>query len=299
VTPKATTEGSSVTEEPNEINLVCSEVWGGNMRSGLVNECAPVHLPGLRCALYTKPCMGSSGGDLVFLSACGSGRMARIVVGDVSGHGEDVSHIGTWLHKSIRRHINSRTPSHIFTDLNALVDARGVEALTTAVCLDYNGNSGELAFCYAGCHPVVHYDAREKRWRELPAPCSDPDAFRNAILGVTTDTGFDIGKTALPKGDALLIYTDGVIETPGADGGLFGVERLLAWLERADPTDPDALALGLVAELEAFSGKRPLQHDDITLLAAVAEQDVRGPLLWNIAANRVRRMRRGPLPSGS
>lgn len=282
-------------EEPNEIQLICSEVWGGNVRSGLVDESTQVHLPGLRCALYTHPCGGPTGGDLVYLSACGSGRMARVLVGDVSGHGEDVSHIGAWLHESIRRHINSRTPSRIFMDLNALVDARGVEALTTAVCMDYNGNSGELTFCYAGCHPVVRYDAQEKRWKELPAPCSDPEAFRNAILGVTTETGFDIGKAMLPKGDALLIYTDGVIETPGVNGGMFGVDRLLAWLEGADPTDPDGLVLGLAAELEAFSGMHPLQHDDVTMLAATAEQDVRGPLLWNIAANRVRRMRRGPL----
>jgi serine phosphatase RsbU (regulator of sigma subunit) len=54
----------------------------------------------------------------------------------------------------------------------------------------------------------------------------------------------------LAAGESLLLYTDGVTDTPG-DNGRFGDERLLAAVAAAPPR-PDAL-VGAVAEaLDAF-----------------------------------------------
>ena len=69
----------------------------------------------------------------------------------------------------------------------------------------------------------------------------------------------------LEPGDALVLYTDGVAEAPGAEER-FGVERLAQALASAGP---DASAQALVdaarAALDAFAGGRP--RDDVVLLA--------------------------------
>jgi sigma-B regulation protein RsbU (phosphoserine phosphatase) len=68
----------------------------------------------------------------------------------------------------------------------------------------------------------------------------------------------------LGPGDSLLLYTDGVTEAHGPDGGMFGQHRLISTLMRggrgADLLD------GLLSEVVAFSNS-PGSKDDITLLS--------------------------------
>jgi sigma-B regulation protein RsbU (phosphoserine phosphatase) len=56
---------------------------------------------------------------------------------------------------------------------------------------------------------------------------------------------------SLGQGDTLLLYTDGVTETPGADTR-FGEARLAAAVEAA-PAEPEALLSAVSAALDAFA----------------------------------------------
>jgi len=64
----------------------------------------------------------------------------------------------------------------------------------------------------------------------------------------------------------LIVYSDGVTETPAADDDRFGIDRLsrLAALERE--RRPDSFADTLMAALESFAGRKGLPHDDVTLV---------------------------------
>ena len=55
----------------------------------------------------------------------------------------------------------------------------------------------------------------------------------------------------IAAGDTLLLYTDGVTETPGEEDR-FGVDRLVATLGEA-PADPEGLLDAVSATLDAFS----------------------------------------------
>ena len=75
--------------------FACGEVRGGN---GTIH--AQVALPGLRGVLYSRPCAGASGGDIHYLSVCGSGLLARVCLADVAWHGSAVAAVGTEMHAS-------------------------------------------------------------------------------------------------------------------------------------------------------------------------------------------------------
>ena len=45
------------------LQLVCAEVWGGNRPIH-----APIDMPGLRGAIYSRPCCGGRGGDIHYVA---------------------------------------------------------------------------------------------------------------------------------------------------------------------------------------------------------------------------------------
>ena len=65
-------------------------------------------------------------------------------------------------------------------------------------------------------------------------------------------------------GDALVFYTDGVTDTRGEDGELFGQDRLSELLDGAAALDADEVASRIVEALQAF--ERGQQRDDVALL---------------------------------
>ena len=51
------------------------------------------------------------------------------------------------------------------------------------------------------------------------------------MLGLIPDAEFDHARGVLRRGDALMLYTDGLVETPTRDIGL-GIDRLIGQAER-------------------------------------------------------------------
>ena len=88
--------------------------------------------------------------------------------------------------------------------------------------------TGEYALASAGHPPVARFDAGSGRWSLSEA--------EGPLLGVLDDglfdgTPFPAERGVLRPGDALLLYTDGVVEVPGRDLAV-GVDRLLGAMER-------------------------------------------------------------------
>src|SRR5437762_14360996 len=80
----------------------CLEVWGGNQAvdNGVV-------MAGLDAWLYSRPFRDqSAGGDLHYVSSCAAGMVTRVLVADVSGHGESVADAARALRGLMRRYVN-------------------------------------------------------------------------------------------------------------------------------------------------------------------------------------------------
>src|SRR5262245_20987529 len=82
--------------------MQCMEVWGGN---ALVNN--SVSISGLDAWVYSKPYQSAdAGGDVYYLSSCATGRITRLLVADVSGHGAKVKETAAVLRTLMRRFVN-------------------------------------------------------------------------------------------------------------------------------------------------------------------------------------------------
>jgi serine phosphatase RsbU (regulator of sigma subunit) len=91
------------------------------------------------------------------------------------------------------------------------------EGFATAIHLHLCLVTGDFELRKAGHPPAVHLHAGSGRWSTL-----DSDG---AVLGLIPDTEFEVVTGRLDPGDALLMYTDGLVETTRRDIGS-GIDKL-------------------------------------------------------------------------
>lgn len=173
-----------------------------------------------------KPAGGASfGGDFV-VSAC-DGKTLEVALVDVSGKGIDAGTRALLLSGAFGGLLGSVPRSDFLAACNAyLRRGRWNEGFVTAVHLWLNLTSGEYVIASAGHPPAVHYNAASGTWRITQA--------RGIVLGVVSDmhsapTAPEEG--VLRRGDALMLYTDGLVESPGRDIDA-GIDKLLGEAER-------------------------------------------------------------------
>ena len=64
-------------------------------------------MPGLQSVIFSRPHGASkAGGDVYYLSSCASGRISRLLLADVSGHGAEVAELGRGLRALMRKNVN-------------------------------------------------------------------------------------------------------------------------------------------------------------------------------------------------
>jgi sigma-B regulation protein RsbU (phosphoserine phosphatase) len=84
------------------------------------------------------------------------------------------------------------------------------------------------------------------------------------LLGAFPDAEAFEGGVTLQRGDALVLYTDGVSEARRGDT-FFGTERLIALLTELAGADAAAIVDGVIDAALEFQGNAP--RDDIAVVA--------------------------------
>jgi len=173
-----------------------------------------------------RPAGGASfGGD--FVVSYSDGKTLEVALVDVSGKGIDAGTRALLLSGAFGGLLGSVPRTDFLAAANAyLRRGRWSEGFVTAVHLSLDLTTGEYVVSSAGHPPAVHYDAASGRWRVTQA--------RGIVLGVVPDlqsvpTNSEEG--VLRRGDALLLYTDGLVEAPGRDIDA-GIDKLLGEAER-------------------------------------------------------------------
>ena len=237
----------------------CSEIWGG-----IRNYDGDVETGGITASLYSSAAEGGKGGDIYFLSVCGSDMLTRIAVADVVGHGSAVAQTSQWMYEALQRQMNDLAGNGVLERVNRQASDHGDRAIGTAAVAAFYLGTSNLYFAYAGHHPLLVRRSGKTKWREAVGPERDEPA--NLPLGVDVDTPFDQHQMPLTSGDRLFLYTDGVIEAPARDGDLFGADRLMRLLNEVGDRPLAEVKSAVLDAVRDHTGG-DLSHDDVTLLA--------------------------------
>ena len=243
--------------------MSCMEVWGGSQLADRATE-----FSGLNAWMYSKPCGESPrGGDVVYASSCATGRITRLMLADVAGHGQAVAATAADLRLLMRRFVNRLDQTELVRLLNRqFVGLSARAAFATAVVATFFAPTRRLTLCNAGHPRPLIYRAASREWAFLSndeAP--QAPGPRNLPLGIMDIAEYDQVDIELDEGDCVLAYTDALIESQDADGEMLGEAGLCRIVRLLGDVDPARLIPTLVAEI-ADRYPENLSTDDLTVL---------------------------------
>ncbi|WP_435010066.1 PP2C family protein-serine/threonine phosphatase [Tundrisphaera lichenicola] len=250
-------ERSGITEAHT---MQCMEIWGGN--KAVQNAIAT---PGLDLWIFSEP-HGADvhGGDVHYVTLCGGGIITRLIVADVSGHGESVSEFSHALRKLMRRNINRKSQKGLVRALNRqFTELAQLRRFATAVVATYLATTDRLAVCNAAHPRPLIYRAAEARWAILK---HEPDeSAMNLPLGIDEESTYDQFTVKLEKGDFVIFYTDALTEAMNTSGEMLGEQGLLDLIHGLDLVEPNRLGPVLLEKIRGYRDGGQAD-DDVTLV---------------------------------
>jgi sigma-B regulation protein RsbU (phosphoserine phosphatase) len=265
-------------------HMQCMEVWGG---SQLTSRC--VEFGGLDAWVYSKPYGAAhAGGDVYYASSCATGRISRLLLADVAGHGHTVAATAADLRTLMRRFVNRLDQTEFVRLLNqqfAVLPRTG--AFATAIVTTFFEPTRRLTVCNAGHPRPLLFRAAHRQWDFLGTQdVAKRAAPSNIPLGLYDAAEYEQFDIEIEPGDCLLSYTDALIESRDADGEMLGEDGLLKITRLVGDVEPEKLIETLLAEIERRYPEN-LSEDDVTVLVVRANgRQLRHPFIEKLRAFR-------------
>ena len=241
--------------------MKCMQVWGGNTGADTA-----VSTTGLDVWLYCKPYGdGVDGGDIYSLSSCSSGRITRLALADVRGHGETVLALAGSLRRLMRRHIDHINQDSLVGAINQEFAAVGdASTFATGLVATFFVPTSTLALTNAGHPPPLLFSARHRSWRALVQE-STSAALTDIPLGMFESARYSQLGVTMTTDDLLLCYTDGLEECVDDKGEMVGQQGLAKLAAETNPAEPGAIIPELLRQLTSMSADN-LSEDDVTIM---------------------------------
>ncbi len=212
-------------------------------------------LPGVRLAArYETADRARVGGDFYDVIELPDGS-ALLVIGDVRGKGPEAAAVTGLARHTIRGvSIRERRPAHLLRALNAVLVADDTSRFVTASCIRLDPRTGEAAICVAG-HPAPLL-VRNREVSVVACPTG-------LLLGEFPEVPLEEATVTLTPGDALVLYTDGLL------GGGGDVDHLVRQLGTGDLPRRAGELVDRVLASAPNGGPTVSRIDDVAILAAV------------------------------
>lgn len=182
------------------------------------------------------------------------------IICDVTGHGVSAALLVNRIHAEFERLAQEgEGPGVLLRDLNDFIeqDFAGTEMYLSAFCGLVDLNEMCLKYSNYGHPPQYVYHARRDQVVQLKAQAS--------LLGVPLeDKGLHETSVKVEKGDRILLFTDGLIETIDKDGVQYGGERLERFLARNRDLPAEEFNRALLEDVDGY--KSGSSRDDIFIL---------------------------------
>ncbi|MFL5968242.1 MAG: SpoIIE family protein phosphatase [Gaiellaceae bacterium] len=214
------------------------------MQRSLLPQTVP-QLPGLELGdAYESSARVEVGGDVYDFMELADGRLA-VALGDVTGHGIEAAAdmaMAKFVFRSLAR--EHPEPSDFLQSANeVIVGEIAPGKFITMVYVVIDAGGGSVVVAGAG-HPAPRIVSSAGQITSLDAA--------GLVLGIERGQTYEEVRGPLAVGDAVVLYTDGVVEAR-REGELYGQERLDRLLAERATLPPAALARAVLDDCRAFA----------------------------------------------
>jgi len=212
-------------------------------------------LPELPAGWTAQAVMRSAGGaqfagDFIAAAKTQRGAALEVVVVDVSGKGLSAGTRALQLSGAFGGLLGALPPNRFLTAANDyLLRQEWAEGFATAAHLSLSLTTGYFELRTAGHPPGVQLHAGSGKWQVHDS--SGP------ALGLLEDADFVATTGRLQHGDTMMLFTDGLVETPERDYTL-GIDKLVGEAERMGRQGFDDGARRLLDRLDSAADDRAL-----------------------------------------
>ncbi|MFF7640544.1 SpoIIE family protein phosphatase [Streptomyces canus] len=216
-------------------------------------------LPGIDAAArYLPATQGMDiGGD--FYDLVPVNGLAAAVIGDVQGHNVTAAGLMGQIRTAVRAYTTvGQSPEQVMRSTNRLLIDLGAELFASCLYLRLDPERGRAVMARAG-HPPPLLRRPDGRVRVL-------DLAGGPLLGIDGSAVYPTTEVELAPGSVLVLYTDGLIESPGVD-----IEDALAELGQQLAEAGDRPLDELADELVRRSASARERSDDVALLLLRAD----------------------------
>ncbi|MGD8563641.1 MAG: SpoIIE family protein phosphatase, partial [Desulfarculaceae bacterium] len=216
-------------------------------------------LPGLKVAYLFEPC-SEVGGDYFDFIPLQDGRVA-LIIADVSGHGVAPAMTASIVKALLPGYLErSYSPALALGDLNRdLLRLTQADSFVTAFAALYSPHPPLLTWATAGHPPPIFLPSGGQA-----AKLTAKSVFLGTFENENPLVNFKDQQIEVSPGDRLALYTDGLTDTVGRKGQMYGLERLTKLLQENRDDDIDSLRGLIWEDLSQFRGDE--SPDDIAFI---------------------------------
>jgi len=219
----------------------------------------PPKVAGADIAFATRP-QNSVAGDYFDAFYPGAKReKLLVVIADVAGKSIPAALLMATLQASLRTIAAEGVPLRdVVHRLNQYACAHSLDGrrFTTAVLAEYDLATRRMTYVNAGHNPPI---------LRRPDGTLEKLEVGGLPLGIEENTSFETGEVQLAPGDALILYTDGVVEAFNERNEEFGNERWCTAIRGLPEINAEETLRSLMRQVDGFVGATR-QSDDITCL---------------------------------
>ncbi len=222
----------------------------------------PPEIPGAEIAFASRPQNSVAGDyyDAFFATeAAAQGGKLTLVIADVAGKSIPAALLMATLQASLRTIAGEGASlTDLVTRLNRYACAHSLDGrrFTTAVLAEYEPATRRLSYVNAGHNaPILRRANGDMEKLDIGG----------VPLGIDSAAAYETSTKDLNPGDALIFFTDGVVEAFDENGTEFGNERWLAAIRGLPEVTAQESLQSLMTHVDAFVGVTR-QSDDITCM---------------------------------
>lgn len=190
-----------------------------------------------------------------------SGDRLMFILTDVTGHGVSAALLVNRIHAEFERLVKEDTPpGYLLKSLNGFItkDFADVDMYLSAFCGLLDFRKMRLAYSNYGHPPQYICGEKDGAIHDM--------ASQTGLLGLPMeDDGTYQSEIEVETGDKILLFTDGILETNGANAEEYGAERIKAFLKENRALPQQEFNRRILEDLNAF--KEGQFRDDICLMS--------------------------------